>query len=122
MSHYAVGTRFEHKIRDDLTENGFEVIRAAGSKGSSKVDLVALKPGQLLLIQAKRSGVLGPDEWDRVHEVAGWVGAVALLARNGPRGRGVEYIRLLGPKRRGITMARQACAVFHLDEIAALSV
>jgi Holliday junction resolvase len=117
VTHYQAGTRFEHKIRDDLRENGYEVLRAAGSKGASKVDLVALKPGQLLFIQAKRSGALGPAEWNRVVEVAGWVGAIPLLAANGPRGRGVTYTRLLGPK---IPRARtQPCEPFLLDEIAA---
>jgi Holliday junction resolvase len=120
VSHYAQGTRFEHKVRDDLDDNGYEVIRAAGSKGSSKVDLIGLKPGQLLLVQCKRTGVLGPAEWDRVHEVAGWVGAVPLLAANGPRGRGVTYIRLLGPKRRSVPLRNQLCEVFHLDQVAAV--
>ncbi|MCZ7434780.1 restriction endonuclease [Micromonospora sp. WMMC241] len=116
MSHYQAGTRFEHKIRDDLRDNGYEVMRAAGSKGASKVDLVALKPGQLLFIQAKRSGTLPPAEWDRVFEVAGWVGAVPLLAANGPRGRGVVYTRLLGRK---VPRARtQPCEPFLLDQIA----
>lgn len=118
MSHYATGTRFEHKVRDDLGANGYEVVRAAGSKGSSKVDLIGLKPGQLLLIQCKRSGALGPDEWNRVYEVAGWVGAVPLLAANGPAGRGVTYIRLDGPKRRGVPMRNQQCTVWYLDQIA----
>jgi hypothetical protein len=121
MSHYAQGTRFEHKVRDDLAANGYEVIRAAGSKGSSKVDLIGLKPGQLLFIQCKRTGALGPDEWDRVHHVAGWVDAIPLLAANGPAGRGVTYIRLLAPKRRGVPLKNQPCSVFHLDEIAAAS-
>lgn len=115
-NHYATGTRFEHKVRDDLTENGYQVMRAAGSKGSTKLDLIALKPGQLLFIQAKSNGTLPPGEWDRVVEVAGWVGAVPLLAANGPRGRGVVYTRLLGVKRRGCRI--QPCEVFLLDEIA----
>lgn len=115
-NHYAKGTRFEHRIRDDLVANGYEVMRAAGSKGSTKVDLVALKPGQLLFIQCKSSGVLGPAEWNRVVQVSGWVDAVPILAANGPRGRGVIYTRLLGPK---IPRARiQPCEPFLLDEIA----
>lgn len=101
MTGYAVGTRFEHKVRDDLAENGYEVLRAAGSKGGTKADLLGFKPGQLLLVQCKRSGVLPPDEWDRLVEVASWVGGVPLLAANGVHGRGVLYTRLLGPKRRG---------------------
>ena len=114
---YATGTRFEHKTRDDLISNGYEVIRAAGSKGSTKVDLVAVKPGSLIFIQCKATGTLPPAEWDRLVEVAGWVGAVPVLAANGPRGRGIVYTRLLGPKR---PRARtQPCEPFLLDEIAA---
>lgn len=116
MTHYQTGTRFEHKVIADLADNGYVLIRAAGSKGSSKVDLVAMKPGQLLFIQCKRSGALPPDEWDRVVEVAGWVDAVPLLAANGPKGRGVTYTRLLGVKRRGCRI--QPCEPFLLDLLA----
>lgn len=115
-NHYGTGRNFEWKIRDDLTANGFEVLRAAGSKGSSKVDLIAMKPGQLLFIQAKRSGTLPPAEWDRLVEVAAWVGALPILAANGPRGRGVTYTRLLGPKR--FRCRTQPCEPFLLDELA----
>lgn len=116
MSHYQVGTRFEHKTRDDLAKNGYEVVRAAGSKGSTKADLIAFKPGQLLLVQCKRSGALPPAEWDRLVEVAGWVGAVPILAANGPAGRGVVYTHLLAPKRRGCRV--QPAEPFLLDLIA----
>jgi Holliday junction resolvase len=114
---YASGTRFEHKTRDDLISNGYEVIRAAGSKGSTKVDLVAVKPGSLIFIQCKATGTLPPAEWNRLVEVSGWVGAVPVLAANRPRGRGIIYTRLLGPKR---PRARtQPGEPFLLDEIAA---
>lgn len=119
MSHYAAGTRFEHKVRDDLAVNGYEVVRAAGSKGGTKADLVAFKPGQLLLVQCKRNGALPAQEWDRLVEVAGWVSAAALLAANGPLGRGVTYIRLLGPKRPRLRMDHQPAARFVLDEVVA---
>jgi hypothetical protein len=117
VSHYEKGVRFERKTRTDLAENGYEVIRAAGSKGSTKIDLLAMKPGQQLLIQCKESGDISPAEWNRIVEVAGWYPGIAipLLAANGPRGRGVVYTRLLGPK---IPRARtQPCEPFLLDEI-----
>jgi Holliday junction resolvase len=114
---YATGTRFEHKTRDDLIANGYDVIRAAGSKGPTKVDLVAVKPGSLIFIQCKATGTLPPAEWDRLVEVSGWVGAVPVLAANGPRGRGIVYTRLLGPKRR--RARTQPCEPFLPDEIAA---
>lgn len=114
-NHYATGTRFEHKTRDDLIANGYDVMRAAGSKGSTKVDLIAVKPGQLLFIQCKSNGKISPAEWDRVVEVSAWVGAVPVVAENGPRGRGVVYTRLLGVKRRGCRT--QPCEPFLLDEV-----
>lgn len=119
MTGYDVGRRFEWKTSDDLAANGYDVVRAAGSKGSTKVDLAAFKPGELLLVQCKLDGTLGPDEWDRLVEVAGWVGAAPILAANGPRGRGVTYTRLLGPKLRGRTMRFQPCAPFAVDRLAA---
>ncbi len=118
MNHYATGRRFEWAVRDDLFENGFEVIRAAGSKGGSKVDLIALKPGQMLFVQCKATGTLPPGEWDRLVEVSAWVSAVPILAAKGGRGQGVQYTRLLAPKRRGCRT--QPCEPFVLDEIAAL--
>ncbi|MEV0608097.1 restriction endonuclease [Polymorphospora rubra] len=121
MSHYATGTRFEHKTRDDLAANGYDVIRAAGSKGSTKADLIAVKPSQLLFVQCKRSGALPPDEWDRLVEVAAWVGAIPLLAANGPRGRGITYTHLLGPKRRGAPMRTQPARVFVVDQLATVA-
>lgn len=115
MSHYAAGARFEHKVRADLETNGYEVIRAAGSKGATKVDLAAFKPGQLLLVQVKRNGTLPPDEWDHLIEVAEWVGAVPILAANGVHGRDVIYSRLLGPKARGRRI--QPIEPFILDQV-----
>jgi Holliday junction resolvase len=117
MAGYASGRTFEWKIRDHLAENGYSVIRAAGSKGNAKVDLIAIKPGQLLFVQAKSTaGALGPDEWDRLVEVSAWVGAVPILAAKGGRGQGIQYTRLLGPKRRGARV--QNVEPFVVDEMA----
>ena len=68
---YQKGTRFEYQIRDKLQACGYAVARGAGSKGSSKADLVAFSPhGSILLIQAKTDGNIKLAEWDRVYEVA----------------------------------------------------
>jgi Holliday junction resolvase len=115
MTAYSGGRTFEWKCRDHLRNEGYEVIRSAGSK--SKVDLVALRAGQLLLVQCKRDGVCSPAEWDRVHELATWVGAIPVLAVNGPKGRGVVLWRLLGPKRRRLDWAHQPVTRFHTDEL-----
>jgi Holliday junction resolvase len=112
---YKQGRGFEWKVRNDLEENGYAVVRAAGSKGKTKIDLIALKPGQALFIQAKRDGTLPPGEWDRLVDVASWVGAIPILAVNGPHGRGVVYTLLLGRKRRGHRI--QPCEPFRLDAL-----
>jgi Holliday junction resolvase len=115
VSHYSRGRKFEWDIRDHLAENGYSVIRAAGSKGNAKVDLIALKPGQLLFIQAKTSARIDPDEWNRLVEVAGWVGALPIVASKAGRGLGIRYERLLGPK---VPRARtQPVEPFVVDEI-----
>ena len=116
MTAYSGGRQFEWKCRDNLRSEGYEVIRSAGSK--SKVDLMALKLGQLLLVQCKRDGTIGPTEWNRLVELAGWVGAIPILAVNGPRGYGVDYWRLTGPKQRGKPMAAQPAERFLTDEVA----
>lgn len=117
MSHYRAGRRFEYKVSDDLATNGYLIMRAAGSKGGTKADLLAFKPGQLLLIQAKTNGKITTAEWDTLVMVAAWVGGVPLLAVNGVNGRGVQYVRLLGPKQRG--RQRTDSEPFLLDEVAA---
>jgi Holliday junction resolvase len=101
VTRYETGRRFEYRVREYLVDNGYTVVRAAGSKGNSKIDLVAIKPGQLLFVQAKSSGSLPPSEWDRITEVARWVDAIPLLAQAGPHRRGIVLTELLGPKRPG---------------------
>jgi Holliday junction resolvase len=121
MSHYSVGTRFENKVRNHLKLNGYTVIRAAGSKGDSKTDLVAVKPGQVLFIQCKSNGLLGPEEWNRIHEVATWAGALPILAANGPHGRGVTYTHLLGRKEpRRHTQPTRPFVIDEIEETACL--
>jgi holliday junction resolvase Hjr len=116
VTRYDTGRRFEWLVRDDLADNGYEVSRAAGSKGSSKVDLFAFKPGQMLFVQAKGNGTLGPAEWNRLVEVAAWVGAVPVLAAKAGRGLGIAYTRLTGQK---IPHKRvQPCELFLPDELA----
>jgi hypothetical protein len=59
-SGYDLGREVEWAARDDLTDNGYAVTRAAGSKGP--FDLICLKPGQILLINVKRTTPPGPAE------------------------------------------------------------
>lgn len=99
QSRYAQGTAFERKVIADLFREEYVTIRAAGSKGAGKIDVVAFHPyGPQLLIQCKRTGDISPGEWNRVREIARWAGAMPLLAENGPNGRGVTYWHLHGDK------------------------
>jgi Holliday junction resolvase len=95
---YARGADFERKVLADLALNGYRVLRAAGSHG--KADVIALKMGEVVLVQCKLTGPGGvrPAEWNALHELAEAVGATALIASRPVRGR-IEYLRVLGPKR-----------------------
>jgi hypothetical protein len=102
LNRYAKGARFEHKVMDHLVDLGYSCIRAAGSKGDTKIDIVAFKEGfPIMLIQAKTDGKISKAEWDRVLQVSQWYGhglCVAVLAANGPKGVGVTYTRILGQR------------------------
>lgn len=95
MTNYANGSAFERKVARLLSDDGYLVIRAAGSHGEA--DLVAIKPGQILLVQCKTSGRLDPGEWNAFYSAADSVGAVPLLAHRPAPGQ-VVYWRLTGPK------------------------
>lgn len=68
MTNYDAGTRFERETRKHLEADGYWVIKAAGSKG--KADLVAIKPGQVLIVQCKRTGACPPAERAEVLRIA----------------------------------------------------
>lgn len=80
MTNYQKGSRFENDVRAELEEHGYECVRAAGSAGSTKIDLVAFKTGQTLMIQCKsgKKSISGA-EWNKLREVAALVGAIPLL-------------------------------------------
>ena len=98
MTAYEAGRRFEYKTINDLEARGFVIVRAAGSAGSGKVDIIAVSPVAHLWIQCKRNGVIIPGEWNRLRECALWAGAVPILASNGVHGRGVVYEHLIADK------------------------
>lgn len=60
MAQYHRGRAFEHAVRAALVADGYDVIRSAGSK--TKIDLVAFKAGQVLLVQCKLDGHCSPAE------------------------------------------------------------
>lgn len=105
------GRRIEHLVRHDLEANGYTVMRSAGSKGA--VDLLAMKPNQMLFVQVKRSGTLPPVQWNRLFDLA-WMFpglAIPVLAEKMP-GRPIRYYRLLGRKD---APGRQPYTLFEID-------
>ena len=95
MSAYTRGYAFEQKISGQLTQDGYWCMEARGSHGI--VDVIALKPGQVLLIQAKTDGVISIRDWNQLLELGERLNAVPLLAWRPRRGH-IEYWRLIGPR------------------------
>ena len=92
----AQGRRIEWAVRDYLILNGYEVVRAAGSKGPA--DLVAFKSGQLLVISVKRTTPPGPKERAALLRVASHLPGVAVpLGALGPASR-LTFRLLTGPE------------------------
>lgn len=95
MTNYRRGYTFERAVAADLTKDGYLCVRAGGSHGVA--DVVALKPGQVLLVQAKTDAAISIADWNKLFAVAEGVGAVPLLASRPQRGR-VAYQRLVAPR------------------------
>lgn len=78
---YKKGRRFEYRVRDFLEDNGYFVIRSAGSKGI--VDLAAFKFGEVLFVQSKgNSKPLCVEEWNDLYSKARQNGATPVHAYN----------------------------------------
>lgn len=97
-NHYRAGADFEREVRTALIQDGYEVIRSAGSK--TKVDLLAWKSlGPVLLVQCKRDGRISPAERAEVWRLANlrcdFIGLIASRPR-------ITYHQLtgIGPKDR----------------------
>ena len=65
---YAQGVRVEHAVIADLTSHGYHCTRAASSKGTA--DVIAIKTGQVLLVNVKRTTPPGPAERADLFRVA----------------------------------------------------
>lgn len=85
MTGYADGVRVEHAVVHHLTAEGYDCTRAAGSKGTA--DVIAIKPGQVLLVNCKRSRMPGPAERARLMHVSACAPSVfvPLVALKPPR-------------------------------------
>jgi len=96
MTAYTRGRSFEYDVRDQLTNDGYECFRSAGSK--TKVDIIAIKHGQILLVQAKRDGRISPAERASVQATAALIDcAVPILAYKVVGKSAVLLARLTGP-------------------------
>lgn len=99
---YQQGKRLEYKVINELRELGFVTMRAAGSKGA--IDAIAVRPGELLFVQVKRTTPPGPAPWNLLYDMADWCGAVPILATCLPY-KPVTYERIVFrkplPKPRG---------------------
>lgn len=93
---YRLGRQVEYSLRDDLKKRGYPIALRSPRSGGP-VDILALKHGRQLLVQAKRNLTLAVREWNVLYELAESVGAIAVLAGR-PTGRGLVYKRLIGKK------------------------
>ena len=113
MTQYARGYSFERTIAGQLRQDGYLCVRAGGSHGVA--DVVALKPGQTLLIQAKIDGLISVAEWNELYAIAQRLDAVPLLAWRPKRGR-VEYRRMTGLR---VVRGEQPYEVWTADQVMA---
>lgn len=115
MGRYRAGAEFEREVRRHLEAEGYVCVRAAGSKGGTKADLIAFKPGQALFVQVKRHGNAAPAERQALLETARLLPGVAVpivADRDGPRGNAIRLWRLTG-------VEPDAREPFETDEVAA---
>jgi len=100
MTGYEDGRRVEWAVVHDLQENGYETTRAASSKGFS--DVVAIKAGQVLIVNCKRTSMPGPAERKHTLRVANLLPGVGVpLVALHPKGGLLTYRRLVGIKADG---------------------
>ena len=110
MSGYSLGRAVEYAVMHDLTENGYLCTRAASSKGVA--DVIAIKEGQVLLVNVKRTDPPGPVERTSLVGVARMLPGVGVpLVALGPASQ-LTYRRLTG-------VGAKAWEPWTPDEIAA---
>lgn len=92
---YKYGRQFEYRVRDHLRSAGYFAQRSPASK--TPIDITAIKPGCVLLVQCKRNASLRPVEWNALYDLAMSCGAIPVMAST-PTGRGITYHRMLARK------------------------
>ena len=98
MSSYHDGRRIEYAVIHALTEAGWECTRAASSKGSA--DVIAIRAGEVALVNVKRTSPPGPAERAALLRVADLIPTVsAPVVALGPASR-LTWRLLTGPDAR----------------------
>lgn len=96
-SGYRNGADLERAVKHHLEDNGYVlVIKSGGSKG--KVDVIALKRGETVLVQCKLSGAMRPAERVAFRQLAIALGAVPVVAqwvKEGTAARQIGYTQLI---------------------------
>jgi len=111
---YRAGYTFERKVTEHLQSDGYWTVEARGSHGLA--DIVAVKPGQVLLIQAKGGHAgLTHLEWNALHTLATRLGAIALVADR-PRRGAVRLRQITGQHAQRSRL--WPCAPFSTDTVA----
>jgi holliday junction resolvase Hjr len=120
-SNYRAGGDLERAAKAHLEDNGYYVVKSAGSKGTA--DLVAIKRGEILLIQCKRAGfTMAPAERIKLRQLAAELGGVPLCGswvKNGRAARSVGFMELIsmGPAGTRPWTPDHALADAHADAI-----
>jgi Holliday junction resolvase len=95
MTRYRSGYEFERRVATALELDGYTCIAARGSKGAA--DLVALKPGEVLLVQVKlRDPRLPPLERATLVDLANRLLALPIVAYQPAARKPIAYRLLTG--------------------------
>ncbi len=78
MSQYSRGANFERRVKRYLEEQGWVVFRSAGSH--SPADLIALKTGEVNLIQCKLHGAISKKDREILKTLADELQVGVMLA------------------------------------------
>lgn len=84
---YKLGRSLEYAVANSFRKAGYWTIRAAQSRGEA--DVVAIRDGEIILIQCKRGGLIDKEEWNDLFHLASRLKASAVIADR-RTGRGVN--------------------------------
>ena len=91
-SRYRLGREVEYAAKRKLERFDYFVLRSPASKGAA--DLVALRLGEVLVINCKRNlRQCGPEDWNRTFRLAESIGGIALVAGRISE-RGIHFMRM----------------------------